>query len=334
MTRFLAELALAPRGPFLRWGVALLAFLVALVARLTLEPWLPSGFPFLTFFPAVIIVAFLCGAQAGAAVAVASLIASHYLFLPPFGSFRLTPGGALALGFFALIAAVDIALIRAMTRSLHQVREERERNRRLAESRETLYRELQHRISNNLQMVSSLIAVESRAVTDERARHVLQDAQRRLGLISRLHRQLHDPEATEIRMDEFLPELCEDTLATAGACDRVCYVLNAAPIALSPARAIPVGLIAAELVVNALEHGLPGGRAGSLTVTLADEGNGIASLSVEDDGAGLPDGFDLGASNSLGLQIVRQLAEQLGGEFGLSGTRGAAARLRFPIREG
>ncbi|MCW8084130.1 sensor histidine kinase [Sabulicella glaciei] len=334
MTRFLAGLALTPRSPLFCWGVAILAFLVAFGMRLALEPLLPTGFPFLTFFPAVIIVAFLCGALAGATVAVASLFASHYFFLAPTGSLELTPSRALALGFFALIAAVDIALIRAMTHSLHRVREERERNRRLAESRETLYRELQHRISNNLQMVSSLIAVESRAVTDERARHVLQDAQRRPGLISRLHRQLHDPEATEIRMDEFLPELCEDTLATAGACDRVRYVLRAAPIALSPARAIPVGLIAAELVANALEHGLPGGRAGSLTVTLADEGDGVASLSVEDDGEGLPDGFDLGASNSLGLQIVRQLAEQLGGEFRLAGTRGAAARMRFPIREG
>ncbi|WP_207538350.1 sensor histidine kinase [Sabulicella rubraurantiaca] len=334
MTRFLAGLALAPRGPLFRWGVALLAFLVAFGARVALDSLLPSGFPFLTFFPAVIIVAFLCGARAGTAVAVASLIASHYFFLAPIGSFELNLSGALALGFFALIASVDIALIRAMTHSLRSVREERERNRRLAESRETLYRELQHRISNNLQMVSSLLAVESRAVTDDRAQHVLQDARRRLDLISRLHRQLHDPEATEIRMDEFLRELCEDNLAAAGVSDRVRHVLRAAPIALSPARAIPVGLVAAEFIANAVEHGFPDGREGSLVVALADEGQGVAALSVEDDGAGLPDGFNLRGSNSLGLQIVRQLADQLGGEFQLSGTHGAVARLRFPVREG
>lgn len=325
----LAEMALRERGPAFRWGVAALAFAVALVLRLWLDPLLPPGFPFLTFFPAVIVSAFLCGARAGAAVAAASFLAAWWFFIPPTGSLRVTGSSMLALGFFAAIAAVDILLIHLMTLALGRVRAERERNRRLAESRQALFTEMQHRISNNLLTMAALLAVEARAVADPAARRAMEEAQRRLHLVSRIHRQLHDPDIARVEMGGFLGALCRDVMEASGAAHVACEV-QAAEVSLNAEQTIPVALVAAELVANALEHGFAAGRTGTVRVGLRARA-GEVELLVRDDGAGLPPGFRAGDARSLGLTVVRQLAAQLGGEFSLHESAGTEARLRFPL---
>ena len=325
----LADMALRERSAAFRAGFAICAFVAALLLRLWLDPVLPPGFPYLTFFPAVIFTAFLCGVRAGAAVAVASFLAAWWFFIPPAYSFDLTGTTLLALGFFAAIAAVDILLIHAMTAALRRVREERERSRRLADSRQALFTEMQHRISNNLLTMAALLAVETRTIADPAARRALEEAQRRLNLVSRIHRQLHDPDVTAVEMGPFLEGLCRDVLDAAGASHLACEV-RAGGVALPASQTVPVALIAAELVANALEHGFPGGRGGTLRVALGAVA-GQAELLVRDDGAGLPPGFRMEDSRSLGLMVVRQLASQLGGEFSLHSGAGTEARLRFPL---
>ena len=321
----LAAIALRPRGAGFRWGVAAAAFGLALALRLWLDPLLPPGFPFLTFFPAVIATAFLCGTRPGIAVAAASFLAAWWFFIPPPGSLRLDGASLLALAFFAAIAAVDIFLIHLMTLALARVREERERNRRLAESREALFTEMQHRISNNLLTMASLLAIEARAVANPAARRALEEAQRRLHLVSRIHRQLHDPDLSAVEMPGFLRALTADVIGAAGA-DDVRWEVRATPLRLPAEQAVPIALVTAELVANALEHGRPATLLVALEATA-----GRAVLRVRDDGAGLPPGFDAAAARSLGLTVVRQLALQLEGEFTLLDAAGTEARLRFPL---
>lgn len=316
----LADFAMRRRTPAARWGIAAAAFLAALGLRLALEAHLPPGFPFLTFFPAVIVTAFLCGARAGAAVAAASFLAAWWFFIPPTGAFALTAASATALAFFALIAAVDIALIHGLIRTLCRVEEERERNA-------TLFTEMQHRISNNLAVVSALLALERRRVEDPAARRALDDAGRRLELVSRLHRRLHAPGAA---MGPFLEELCRDVLE-AGASRGVTCEVAAEPLPVTPAQAIPLALATAELLANAIEHAFPGRAAGRVAVALRREADGTAALTVQDDGVGLPPGFAAEEARSLGLSLVGQLARQLGGSFALEGAGGTLARLRFPL---
>lgn len=315
-----AEFALRRRSPAFRWTFAAAAFLVALGLRLALDDDLPPGFPFLTFFPAVIVTAFLCGPRAGAAVAAASFLAAWWFFIPPTGTFALSGASLLALGFFALIAAVDIALIHVLCQALARVGEERERNA-------TLFTEMQHRISNNLAVVSALLALERRRIADPDARRALDDAGRRLELVSRLHRRLHAPGAA---VSSFLEELCRDVLE-AGATPGVTCEVAADPLPVTPAQAIPLALATAELLSNALEHAFPGRASGRVAVTLRREADGTAVLSVQDDGVGLPPGFAVGESRSLGLSLVGQLAAQLGGSFALEAPGGTRALLRFPL---
>jgi two-component sensor histidine kinase len=311
--------------------LALAAFLAALALRLAVGDVLPPGFPFLTFVPAVLLTAFLCGLWPSVAVGTASGLAAWYLFLPPLHSFALDGPSALALAFFALVVAVEITVIHVMRVALIRLAAERERSQRLADSQVMMFKELQHRVSNNLHLVSSLLALQKATVRDEAARRALDQAAARLALIGKIHRQLHDPAGHQVALGEFLKQLCADVLAASGAAAGIVCLVRAEPLDLPPERTIPLVLIVTELVSNALEHAFAGRTGGTITIDLARESEIRASLTVGDDGAGLAPGFDAAASASLGLKIVRAFAAQIGASFDMTSRGGTVCRLSFPL---
>jgi two-component sensor histidine kinase len=205
---------------------------------------------------------------------------------------------------------------------------ERERSQRLAEGRETMFKELQHRISNNLQVVSALMNLQKATVKDEQAKRVLDEASGRLALIGKIHRQLHDPSGQQLEFGSFLRELCQDVLGASGASNIVCLV-RAEQIVLPTEQTIPLALIVTELISNAVEHGFAGRPNGTIAIDLA-RSKGQVSLSVNDNGAGLAPDFDLTTTRSLGLRIVKQLSAQLGGGFVMSSSEGTSCRVVFP----
>ncbi len=117
--------------------------------RAALDDVLPPGFPYLTFFPAVILTTYLCGLRPGITCAVLGGLAAWYQFLPPYGSFDLTGPTAVALVFYAFIVAVDIALIHTMHVSGDRLRAERGVTAALYDQQRTMFQELQHRVANN-----------------------------------------------------------------------------------------------------------------------------------------------------------------------------------------
>ncbi len=332
MQRLLADFGLRKHPPAICWGLALAAFLLAFVLRLVLADTLPPGFPFLTFFPAVIVTAFVCGLWQGTAVAVASGLAAWFFFIPPFHTFKLNGATALALGFYAFIVAIDLAIIHVMTEALRRLMAERERSARLAESRETMFKELQHRVSNNLQVVSALMSLQKGTVKDEQARRVIDEAAGRLLLVGKIHRQLHDPSGQQVEFGVFLKELCQDVLEAAGVSARIVCLVRADPIYLGSEQTIPVALIATEVISNALEHAFAGRERGTISIDLTRAGDMI-SLTVEDDGPGLVPGFDLATTRSLGLRIVKRLTAQIGGAFDMATAEGTRCRLTFEVAQ-
>jgi len=325
------------RSPFFAYGFALLSFGLALGVRWTADAALPPGFPFLTFFPAVILTTFFAGLWPGILVAVLSALAAWYFFIPPDG-FRLDGPSALALGFFILIVVIDIAIIHVMNIALSRVRLERARAKKaeqeaseLAAHRAVLFAELQHRVSNNIQIVSALLALQKADVTDENARRALTDAAARLATIGKIQRRLHDPENSHGNFAGFLTELVEDVVR-AGAPAGIEVAVDAAPLPLPSEKIIPAALVVAELVSNSLEHAFVGRQKGLIRVAAwVADGNRV-ELSVTDDGKGLPPGFDAATVPSLGLRLVRLLTQQLGGDFQMTDTgTGAKARLLFSV---
>ncbi|MFV3077955.1 sensor histidine kinase [Niveispirillum fermenti] len=324
------------RSPVFAYGFALASFAVAVMVRLWADWGLPPGFPFLTFFPAVILTTFFAGLWPGVLVAVLSTLAAWYLFIPPDG-FGLNGPGALALGFFVLIVVIDIAVIHVMNVSLTRVRLERARAQRaeqeasdLAAHRALLFTELQHRVSNNIQIVSALLALQKADVTDEKARRALSDAASRLATIGRIQRRLHDPGMAHSNFAGFLSELVEDVVR-AGAPAGIDVQVTAPSLPLPPEKIIPAALIVAELVSNSLEHAFIGRHQGTIRVDARQAADSRIELSVSDDGNGLPPGFDAATVSSLGLRLVRLMTQQLGGHFSMdeNGGRGAMARISF-----
>lgn len=328
MAEFRLGLSFLDRRPFLSYGLAMALFAVALALRLMLKASLPPGFPYLTFFPAVILTTFVAGTGPGILTAVLSGMAAWWFFIPPENSFALNPGAALALGFYAVIVAVDILLIHVMRTALRRLEEERQRSAELGRQAQVMFSELQHRVSNNLQLISSLLQIQASKTEDYDALRALEEAGTRIATLGRLHRMLHNPAEQSVDMAAYLRQLCRDVIDAAGA-QQVEWRVEAAPLRITSDRLVPTALIVTELLSNALEHGFPEGRQGHIHVALHPEGDmGGFCLAVRDDGAGLPEAFRIEEQTSLGLQIVRSLAAQIGGRVTMQHDNGTVCTLR------
>ncbi len=324
----LSRIARLRENPVGAWSFATAAFVAALALRFLIENQVPYGIPYLTFFPAVILTAFLAGLWPSVAVGTASALSAFYFFLPPYRSFEIQFDTALSLGLFIGVIVVDIAVIHFMYRTLDDLEAEKARSAELAEQRELLFRELQHRVSNNLGVVSALLNLQRSGIKDETARQALGEATTRLALIAKLHRKLHDPASAGLRLGPFMEELCHDVLEASGAKNIVCLV-SAVDTRLAAEKTVPFALIVAELISNALEHGFGENKSGTIRVNLETIGEDHV-LTVSDDGKGLPQDFSLEAAAGMGLRIVQSLTSQINGEFGMEETGdGTLCRLTF-----
>ncbi|WP_434623549.1 sensor histidine kinase [Azospirillum sp. B2RO_4] len=329
-----ARVSLLRRGAAARYGMALLTFAAALLLRRLVDGTLPSGFPYLTFFPAVILTTFIAGLWPGVVTAVLSGVAAWYFFIPPFDTFVLDGPVGLALAFYALVVTVDIALIHGMQVTLARLQEERGRTASLLEAQTTMFHELQHRVANNMQFVSSLLDLQRRSIarSPEGAMAALEEAGRRLDTMARVHRRLHDPRSGD-DFGSHVEALCRDMLAAAGIPGVACRVtVRAAP--QSPERLLALALLIVEALTNSLKHAFAGRGGGTVTIELKPVPGepGQLHLLVMDDGIGLPEGFDVQRLPSLGWKIIQSLAAQLSGDLSHGPADGSGTRidLRFP----
>lgn len=327
MFNFSALVSRLRHSPVQGLAFAISAYAIALFVRLWAATALPDGFPYVTFFPAVILTTLVAGLWPGVVCGALSGVTAWYLFIPPERSFALDVGSAVALTFFMVVVAVDIIVIHVMNTALERLDHERRRSAELTRQAQVMFSELQHRVSNNLQLVSSLLTLQQSKVRDPEALRAMEDARQRVATLGRLHRALHDPERQKVDIGGYLRDLCRDVIETSGAAQVSCAV-EAEPVALGPEKLLPLALVVCELVSNSLEHGFPEGRAGTVSVALRRHDDEV-HLQVRDDGAGLPEHFELERQDSLGLQIVRALAGQLGGRFSMHRDKGTVATLAF-----
>lgn len=317
--------------PLAGGSASILIFLIAFLIRWVLEGVLPPGFPYLTFLPAVVITTFLFGTPAGVLCATLSALAAWYFFLPPYFSFVLSGQTALALGFFILIVAIDILVIDRMLSSLQQREAARAEALALANQRDALFKELQHRVGNNLNMIAAMLSIQSRGLTDDNARHALSEASRRIGLVADINRMFHDPAHSDGVLDDaFVEDLGRKAIDAAGMTERVTFSADIDALDMGQDAFLPLSLILAECVNNALEHGIADHSIGVINVSLR-QAQGQATLVVENDGKPLAVGFDAAKARSIGLLLVHSFARQLGGTFTIEGDARTRSILRFPV---
>jgi two-component sensor histidine kinase/CheY-like chemotaxis protein len=179
-------------------------------------------------------------------------------------------------------------------------------------AKETLLKEVHHRVKNNLQIISSLLNMQAE-LCDPEQRRVFQDSQLRVQSMALIHERLcGNDDLAHLDFREYVETLARELFAVHGVeSDRVQLQLALDPISLALNQAIPCGLILNELVNNALKYAFPGKRAGSIQVALSCDGHGFVTLRVADNGVGMLIGPD--RKKSLGLGIVDVLTRQLGG---------------------
>ena len=331
------RLPLLQEQPSARYASAVLLSLIGLAARFALDPAMPPGFPFVAFFPPVILSSFLFGRGPGIVAGVLCGLFALYFFIPPVRSFALDGPGALAMGFYCVVVAVDIALVDMMQRANARLRAAREQgsvlaeeSARLAERSELLFQELQHRVGNNLQMVAAVLSLQLRGLTEPTARRAISEAVTRVQVIGSIQRQLYRSNGDLVPLDVFISEVCEQHMRSSGRPGIECEVSAASGLVLPPDAAVPMALVLAEALANALEHGFAGRDRGRIAVEI-QHGDEHVLLQVHDDGAGLPDGFDISQADSLGLRISRILSRQLGASYALENVdQGCRMRLSLP----
>jgi two-component sensor histidine kinase len=295
------------------WAALLMAAAgtgLALAIRLALGSVIERT-PYFTFFPAIVLTTYLGGRIAGWLSLVGAFALVWFFSGIPFASFFApTPSGfgisllraLIGLGIIEIIERLNIGLDRA--------------EKRLSE-KEVLFLELRHRISNNLQIVTGLLRLQARSLSDNQARRALEETSDRLMALSRIHKDLRTPEATTIDFAAFIRDLAKSLSDVSGIAIATEFDTSGE---WDADFVIKLSMVAQELISNAIEHGISGVKGGKVSVELHVRPEGDGQLTIKDDGVGLPAGFDYRSTGGFGMKIVDLLLQQIGGELALTAT--------------
>ncbi len=198
--------------------------------------------------------------------------------------------------------------------------------------KELLLQEVHHRVKNNLQVISSLLNLQSEYIREEKSRDMFKESQNRLMSMSLIHEKLYkSKDFTKLDFNEYVRELVDDLFQSyEGYAGKITLNINIDTVSLDIDSAIPCGLIISELVTNSLKYAFPDGRKGELNISLRPANENMIELMVGDNGVGIPEDVDFKKTATLGLHIVTMLVEgQLHGEISLNRAKGTEFKIKF-----
>lgn len=199
--------------------------------------------------------------------------------------------------------------------------------------KEALLREIHHRVKNNLQTVSSLLAMAGMSAASREAAALLRDAESRVHAMALIHSQLYGSQRLDrIDVKRNIRELT-DRLSSiySETTRRITHSVEGDDVFLTIHQAIPCALAVNEIVTNAFKYAFEGKKQGAIDVRVGQEAS-LLSITIADNGIGLPDGFDVESSETLGVRLVKNLIEgQLAGKVGFSSSGGASVTISFAV---
>jgi two-component sensor histidine kinase len=201
----------------------------------------------------------------------------------------------------------------------------------LLSEKEVLLKEIHHRVKNNLQIISSLLNLQTDHVRDTGTLRALRDSQARVRSMALIHEKLYQSKSlAKINFGEYVQSLAKDLFRSyQRSLGDIKLNIQVDEVPLDLDYAVPCGLILNELMTNALKYAFPNGRNGTIQVELRAGPDHNLSLRVADDGVGLPPGLDLLNRKSLGLQLVNSLVVQVEGKLEVESTAGTAFMVSF-----
>ena len=196
--------------------------------------------------------------------------------------------------------------------------------------KEVLLKEVHHRVKNNLQVISSILNLQSSFVTDEATLDILEESRNRIRSMAIIHENLYQTSNfSSINFSNYLSNLTNDLISTYQVQeDKIELKLDLQEVAIALDQAIPCGLMINEIITNALKYAFPNNMKGTVLISMREEKE-IVTLCVEDNGIGLPKGFNYLESETLGLQLVATLVEQLEGTLILESDKGTKFLITF-----
>ena len=200
--------------------------------------------------------------------------------------------------------------------------------------KEVMLREIHHRVGNNLQVISSILNMQARAIKDENMRVILLESRNRINSMALIHSQLYESEnLSEIHMKRFVDKILLRSLHSYPVPDtKITPIVHGDECPLPISIAVPVGLVVNELLTNAFKHAFANRKEGKIEVSLSASEEGVVSLIVSDDGVGLPESFDINATKTLGLRMVKILVEgQLDGKLAVIRDMGTTFKVDFAV---
>jgi len=218
-----------------------------------------------------------------------------------------------------------------ISRDITQRKEAEAALRSLVKEKETLLKEIHHRVKNNMQVISSLLSLQAQKLEDQKAVQALKECQERIHSMALVHDKLYQQEALHrIEFSSYLRSLATQLFhAYQVDASLIQLRVEAEEISLNLNTAIPCGLIVNELVTNALKHAFSPGEKGELVISLQRGQKEGFVLAVKDNGRGLPEDLNLKKPDTLGLEIVHILVNQLGGKLQVKVDGGTEFRITF-----
>mgnify|MGYP001115721325 CR=1 FL=1 len=225
----------------------------------------------------------------------------------------------------------DLCAIEGVARDVTERQNAEERIITSLHEKEILLKEIHHRVKNNMQIISSLLNIQAQAVTDPAMTAMFSDMRNRIHSMALIHNSLYQAaDLASIDFGSYIPRLVQMIAGgTSLPGRRIRMEVNVRNVLLNVNLAVPCGLIINELVSNAIKYAFPEGRKGSIYIEGSLDDEGMYRFRVRDDGVGLPAGFDMDKSTTLGMYIVRILTDQLGGSLQVCSSGGAEFTISF-----
>ena len=224
-------------------------------------------------------------------------------------------------------------LLFAVARDITKRKQAEEQIRLSLKEKEVLLKELHHRVKNNLQVIISLLSLQSEKLEDQKAFRVFQECQNRIRSIAAVHEKLYKSDSfSRVEFKNHIQTLIEEILSTFGVNSKKIRVnIKANKLYLPIDKAIPCSLIINEIVSNSLIHAFPEDVGGEISIELSNETRDRNRLIISDDGIGFSKDFTPSNTGITGMEIVKALVEQLDGEVVLKKGIGTKFEISFPV---
>jgi PAS domain S-box-containing protein len=220
----------------------------------------------------------------------------------------------------------------ALVSDISAIKEHEKELKTSLEEKSVLIMEIHHRVKNNLQIISGLIRLQSRYITNEQAVYALRQCEARIGTMALVHESLYQSGSpANINARSHITKLGNMLLLSHEYGSKIRMAFDVDDIPLDMNMAVPASLVINELVLNSFKYAFPGKDQGTIRISFHEEPDNQLSLVVGDDGIGLPEEFDIKEINTLGLKLVTRLVrDQLKGTIDIKRGKGTEFTIRFP----